>query len=436
MKTELICAGTELLEGKLNTNSSYIGERLGWYGLELSFVTTVGDNIADLEQTLKLALSRSSIIIITGGLGPTFDDLTREAVSASTGRKLVLSREALSAIAAMFVRRGIEMPKNNERQAYVIEGAKLLANPLGTAPGQLVAVEKAAGKGKKDNALLFLLPGPPKEMQPMFERDVAPYLKKYESMIKKSFALHIFGLGESAVDEKIRKIVEAERKLDAGGVSFTILARQMIVDLVVSVRGKDEMLVDEMLHNIKNEFYEALGENIYGEDKATLESVAGGLLMKHRKTLVTAESCTGGLLSQKITSVPGSSFYFKQGFVTYSNESKVKELGVSEGTLEKFGAVSEEAALEMAEGARKASGADLALSITGVAGPSGGTSQKPVGLVYVGFSGSGPGKVFKINFPGARADIRERAANQALDVLRRALIEMEAKPELKRKGRK
>jgi len=424
MKTELICAGTELLEGKLNTNAGYIGEKLSSIGLGVSYITTVGDNEAELADAFKKAIERSSIIIATGGLGPTFDDLTREAAAKAVGKKLVLNREALSAIARMFVKRGADMPKNNERQAYVVEGAEILDNLNGTAPGQLITAAKPALKGKKDAALIFLLPGPPREMQAMFDHSVMPRLKKYETMITKSFALHIFGLGESAVDEKIRKIVEAERKLDTGSVSFTILAHQMVVDIKAGVRGKDEMLVDEMLHNIRDEFYEALGDNIYGADKDTLESIAGGLLMKNRKKLAVAESCTGGLLSQKITAMPGSSFYFEQGFVTYSNGSKMTQLGVKEETLEKYGAVSGETALEMAKGAQTVSGADFAVSITGIAGPGGGTADKPVGLVYTGILGPGVEKVVRSIFPGSRAEIRERSANQALDLLRRCLLEM------------
>jgi len=241
MNTELICVGTELLEGKLNTNASYIGERLSTLGLSLEYIITVGDNAAQLETALAAAIKRSAVVILTGGLGPTFDDITREAVAKVTGKKLVLNREALSAIARMFVKRGVDMPKNNERQAYLIEGAKLLDNPLGTAPGQLLVAEKNADKNKVSGTHIFLLPGPPREMQAMFDREIFPYLKKYETIIRKSFTLHMCGLSESAVDEKIKKIIDAERKLDAGSVSFTILAHQMIIDIKTSVSGKDEM---------------------------------------------------------------------------------------------------------------------------------------------------------------------------------------------------
>ncbi len=422
MNTELICVGTELLEGKLNTNAGYIGERLSTLGLSLEYIVTVGDTPAHMESALDTAIKRSAVIIITGGLGPTFDDITREAVAKVAGKKLVLNREALSAIAAMFVKRGIDMPKNNERQAYVIDGAKILPNPMGTAPGQLLVLKKEGKENKSSNVYIFLLPGPPREMQSMFDKEVFPYLKKYETIIKKSFTLHVCGLGESVADEKIKHIIDAERRLDSGDVSFTILAHQMVLDIKATVSGKDEMLVDEMIHNIKNEFYEALGDNIFGEGKATLESVAGGLLMKNKSTLVVAESCTGGLLSQKLTSVPGSSFYFQEGFVTYSNKSKMRQLGVSEDTLKSFGAVSEQTASEMALGAKKVSGADFAVSITGVAGPSGGTAEKPVGLVFIGMAGPEETRVYRSEWPGSRAEVRERATNYALDLLRRVLL--------------
>jgi nicotinamide-nucleotide amidase len=436
MNTELICIGTELLEGKVNTNAAYIGEKLSSLGLGLDYIITVGDSPEKLEKAVENAVSRSAVVILTGGLGPTFDDLTREAVAKIAGKKLILSREALSTIAAMFDKRGIDMPKNNERQAYLIDGAKMLPNPLGTAPGQLLTIKKA-GKNLSD-VRVFLLPGPPREMQAMFDSQVFPYLKKYETLIRKSATLHICGLGESLVDEKIRDIIDAERKLDAGSVSFTILAHQMMVDIKTSVSGKDEMLVDEMLHNIKNEFYEALGDSIFGEGHATLESAVGSLLMKKKATFSAAESCTGGLLSQKLTSVPGSTAYYREGFITYSNDAKVRLLGVKKETLDSFGAVSEQTALEMALGAQKASGSDYALSITGIAGPTGETPGKPVGLVYIGLAWPGGARASRSEFPGSRSEIRERSANQALELLRRQLIsrqaaEPQAKPALKRK---
>jgi nicotinamide-nucleotide amidase len=418
LKTELICVGTELLEGKLNTNSSYIGDRLASIGLNLAFETTVGDNLAELKRTFEAALERSNIIIVTGGLGPTFDDLTREALAETLDRPLRLDREALSEIAAMFVKRNIDMPKNNERQAFIIEGAKLLRNALGTAPGQMVEVEK-----KKRKAIVFLLPGPPKEMQPLFEASVFPELKKHSRGFRKKFVLHVYGLGESAADERIRPIIDAERKIEKESVFFTILAHQSIVDIHASVRGTDEMLVDETITTLKKEFSDALGDDIYGSDRQTLESVVGELLAKNRKTLSMAESCTGGLISERITSVPGSSMYFREAAVVYSNETKHKLLGVNEETLKLYGAVSAQTAVEMAQGIKNISGTDYAVSVTGIAGPSGGTKEKPVGLVYVGICGPKIHSAFECHFRGSRSDVRQAAANKALDLLRRQIIE-------------
>ncbi|MCX5778515.1 MAG: competence/damage-inducible protein A [Elusimicrobia bacterium] len=413
MKTELICVGTELLSGKLNTNACFVGEQLSSIGLDLSFVTTVGDSPADMRVAVATALGRSQIIILTGGLGPTFDDLTREAVAAALGRPLVVNAHALASIKEFFSKRAVAMPNINEVQAQVIEGAVLLPNPAGTAPGQMIDYQKAK---------IFLLPGPPREMQAMFDASVFPLLKKYETRIKKTFTLHIFGMGESLVDEKIRSVIEAERAMEADTVSFTILAHQMVVDIRASVTHRDEMIVDEIMRTLKHEFYEILGDAIYGENDDSLESVVGSLLGKHHATLSLAESCTGGLVAHRITNVAGSSLYFKQGVIAYANDAKQTLLGVNAATIEKFGAVSAETAREMALGARKIAASDYAISLTGIAGPTGGTQEKPAGLVYIGIVGPAFEKVAAHRFIGNRLEIRERAANMALDMLRRELM--------------
>ncbi|MBN1621092.1 MAG: competence/damage-inducible protein A [Endomicrobiales bacterium] len=417
MKVELICIGTELLTGKTNANISYIGDKLSTIGLDLCLAATVGDKTENIKKAFQQAIERSNIIISTGGLGPTFDDLTREAVSKVLNKPLVLNREVLSTIAQHFVKRNIEMPKNNERQAYIIEGARFILNEAGTAPGQIIEFTK-----NKKKTVIILLPGPPREVQPMFEKIVFPYLKKYETGFKRSVVLHICGLPESKVDEKILPIVEAERKLEAENVTFSILAHQMIIDIKVDVSGKDEMLVDEILGNIKHELYDVLKENIYGEDRKTLEIVVGELLTKNRKTFSVAESCTGGIIAHRLTNIPGSSLYFKQGLVVYSNESKVKVLGINEETLQQYGAVSAQTALEMAESMRNIANTDYAISVTGIAGPSGGTQDKPVGLVYIGLCGPNIKEAYKFHLYGARVEVRQRAANQALDLLRRQLL--------------
>ena len=422
MRVELICIGSELLTDKINTNTNHIGEKLSSLGLGLSCVQTVPDDIVEIRNAFVSSLNRSDIVIATGGLGPTFDDLTREGLSKALNKRLLLSKRALGHIVNYFEAKGIEMPKNNDRQAYLIEGAKIVPNKLGTAPGQYIETEFTGMENKESNKIIVLLPGPPKEMQQMFDTEVMEHLKRYEKGFLKSFTLHICGMGESLVDEKIRPIIETERKLESESVSFAILAHQMIIDVKANVQGNDEMILDETIHNLKLEFKEVLQENIYGEDKETLESVVGNLLAKNGRTLSVAESCTGGLLSHRITNIPGSSMYFKEGVVTYSNESKIKNLNVRRETIEGFGAVSEETALEMVRGIKRISVSDYAISITGIAGPSGGTKEKPVGLVYIGLSTPKADKVFNFNFSGGRIDIRQRSANFALDILRRELL--------------
>lgn len=412
VKTELICIGTELLVGKLNTNACFIGERLASVGLDLCFITTVGDTLADMQQALTAAMSRSQIVIVTGGLGPTFDDLTRDAAAAVTGKPLVPDIAARASVESYFIRRGIPMPPANLSQALLVEGATLLPNPVGTAPGQMI---------EHHGARLFLLPGPPSEMQAMFDASVFPAIKQFETRKKKSFTLHVVGMPESVVDQKIRPIIEGERALAADSVCFTILAHH-IVDIRASVTLADEMLVDENIRILKHAFLSAIGDAIFGEDADTLESVVGALLSRRKATLAVAESCTGGLLAERITAVPGSSRYFKQGVVAYANEAKQSLLGIPSKTIEQFGAVSEETARAMAANARAGAGTDFALSLTGIAGPAGGTTEKPTGLVYIGLATPQFTKVQRSQFSGNRLEIRERAANTALDMLRRELL--------------
>jgi nicotinamide-nucleotide amidase len=419
---EVICTGTELLTGKLNTNAAFIGERLAQLGLSLTAVTVVGDDQQRIESAVQQAMRRCAVIILSGGLGPTFDDLTREAVAAVLGRKLSQNESVRHAIAQRFASRGVAMPANNDRQAAVIDGAAVLPNANGTAPGQYLDVRLPDCQRMLK---IFLLPGPPRELQPMFESAVVPLLRPLAAGITRQFVLHCAGLSESLIDEKIRPVIEAERKLEAEAITFGILAHQMVVDIKARVTGDDELLVDETVTVLKHEFHELLGDAIFGEGHDALESVVGKLLAKHGKKLAVAESCTGGLLSQRITAIPGSSLYFTQGAVTYANEAKTRVLGVSAATLESFGAVSEQTAAEMAAGMRRAAAVDYALSITGIAGPSGGRPDKPVGLVYIGLSGPAGTTVTRYHVPGSRADIRERAATQALDLLRRELLRYE-----------
>ncbi|MCL2485068.1 MAG: competence/damage-inducible protein A [Endomicrobia bacterium] len=423
MKIELICTGTELLTGKLNTNAAYIGAKLSSIGLELSSVTDVSDRKAELSETFKRAFERSSIIIVTGGLGPTFDDITAETAAECLNLELYFDEKVSDSIKAFFAKRSLaEIPKINEKQARIIKGAKALENRFGTAPGQMLHFEYSSN-GKNYRKTLFLLPGPPREMQPMFEENVEPFLKSYFSAIKKNEIIHAFGLPESVVEEMIKPVMDVAAFGDNKSVEFGILASDSVIDVKFSVSGTDEIFIDETLNNLKAEILNILKDNVFGFGSDTLESIIGKLLLESRKTVSFAESCTGGMIAQRITSVAGSSIYFKTSAVTYSNESKIKLLGVSQDTLNEFGAVSEQTAKEMALGVLNLAESDYALSVTGIAGPGGATKEKPVGLVYIGLASKKGVQAFKYNFFGSREDIRKRAANTALDLLRRKLVE-------------
>ncbi|MDO8735267.1 MAG: competence/damage-inducible protein A [Elusimicrobiota bacterium] len=415
MHTEIICIGSELLIGNINTNGAYISEKLATIGLKVNREITVGDNFSELENVFSESFNRSNIIISTGGLGPTFDDITREVVSKATGKKLVLNQNVLKTISEFFEKKKIKMPKANEKQAYILEGAEIIPNGLGTAAGQILEIN-----GK----IIILLPGPPREISRMFETTVLPYLKKrFERGLLKIKVLHTVGLAESVVDEKIRKIVDIERKLEGSEVSFSILAKHTGVDIKIIASGTDEMLIDRTIQNLKKEFYGVLKDAIFGEDNQTLESVVGELLLKKRKTLAVAESCTGGLISHRLTNVAGSSMYFKESIVTYSDISKKRLLGVKDETLNKYGAVSSEVAQEMAEGIKRVSGTNFGISTTGIAGPKPSSTGKPVGLVFIAFAFDDGTKVQQFQFTGSRAEIKDKIATAALDILRKSLVQ-------------
>ena len=421
MRIELICIGTELLCEKLNTNVSLIGDLLSHNALSLSRCVSVGDDIKEIKDAFINAASRSDVVLLTGGLGPTFDDLTRDAISQALDKKLILNQEAILQVNAFFTDRGIkDIPKNNQAQAQLIDGAEILVNQLGTAPGQYIEVKVSEGS-KAKMLKVVLLPGPPHEMLPMFEKVLISKLLPKTKQTKKSFVLHVFGMGESTVDDKIKEIIVAPQCASDCLAKFTILAHQMIVDIKATVTCDNEQIAENEIQKLKKRFIDVLGNSIFGQDAQTFQSVVGELLTKKNKTIALAESCTGGLVAYKITSVPGSSAYFKQGFVVYSNDAKQKILNVNAETLQSYGAVSEQVAIELADGAREFAMSDYAIGITGLAGPDGGSKEKPVGLVYIAICTPNKKEVYKYNFFGNRSEIRERAANTALDILRRDL---------------
>ena len=412
MRIELICIGTELLRGKVNTHGAYISTKLIETGLVLDRETTVGDDLAYMERAFRSALERSDVVLNTGGLGPTFDDLTREGWSNVLNVPLQRRPAIVRWLKARFKKRGLTMPPQNVRQADVLAGARVIPNRVGTAPGQILR------HGEK---LIVLLPGPPSEMVPMMEGAVLPLLRRIAKPLPYgSFTLHTFGRPESLIDQKIRPIIARRRPLRRKEwLNFCILAHARRVDVKAEARAPSSARLKKILDGVKQELTQRIGPDVYGQDDETLESVVGKLLLRRRLTLALAESCTGGLLGAMVTRVPGSSAYFTSGVVAYSNKAKQKFLGVSTETLKKYGAVSGQTAVEMAEGARRMG--DVGLSITGVAGPGGGSRKKPVGLVFIGLAGLGRPFARQFFFHGPREAVRERAAMTALDLLRREL---------------
>lgn len=418
MKIDLISTGTELLTGKANTNAAFIGLQLLNLGLELYSVIDISDRKKDLICELERSLSRSDAVIVTGGLGPTFDDITVETVAQCLGLPIYSDKSVLEDIAAFFKKRNIDyVSNNNNRQANIIEGAEILKNKNGTAPGQ-----KILCKYKDAEKAVFLFPGPPRELQPLFKEYAEPFFKSKVKGFRINRSLQITGLGESRVEEIISPIIKETLSGSLkDNVEFGILAHGALITVKFSAIGDSQDFVEKISANLISKIEYVLKDYIFGYDFDSIENVVGKLLKERKETLALAESCTGGLLSQRITNIAGSSEYFKNAFIVYSNEAKEKFLGVKKETLEKYGAVSSETAKEMAEGALKVSVADYAVSVTGIAGPGGASKEKPVGLVYIGAASKNKTETFKYNFIGNRLDIRERAANTALDILRKTI---------------
>ncbi|MGF7399596.1 competence/damage-inducible protein A [Thermoanaerobacterium thermosaccharolyticum] len=407
MKCEIISVGTELLLGQIaNTDAKFISEMLTSLGIDVYFQTNVGDNKSRLLECLKIASNRSDIIILTGGLGPTMDDLTKETVAEFFGLKLVVDIDTKIKIESYFKKSMRKMTQNNYKQALFPEGSKILPNDNGTAPGCIF--EK---NGKK----VVILPGPPSELIPMFNNYVYPFLKSLSNDIIVSRVIKIFGIGESKVETMVSDMLLSKNPTVAP------LIGNGFVTLRITAKSDDVQKAKKMIDDIEVSLRKIFGEYIFGVDDDTMESIVLNLLKDKGSTLSTAESCTGGLLSEKITSVPGASEVFKFGAITYSNESKENILGVSGEIIRRHGAVSEETAREMAMNVKNISKTDYGLSITGIAGPSGGTIAKPVGLVYIGLAYKDEIYVKKLISNGNRDKVRLNSAMHALDMLRRHL---------------
>lgn len=411
MTVELICVGTELLLGNIvNTNAAFLAEQCAALGLSCYYQTVVGDNEERLKGVLRVAMERSDVVILSGGLGPTEDDLTKEAAACVCGRKLLMHEGTREAIAAYFEKRGLEVTENNWKQAMVPEGAVVLNNHNGTAPG--IIMEEKESK-------VILLPGPPNELCPMFEESVRPYLMGLTSQVICSKTVKVCGVGESKAETMVKDLIDGQTN-----PTLATYAKTGEVHLRVTASAEDEKsalrLMKPMVKELKNRF----GNLIYTtEADVTLEKAVVDLLIANELTVTCAESCTGGMLSARLINVPGVSDVYKFGMVTYSNKAKRKLLDVKKTTLEKHGAVSEQIAREMAKGAALETKADVAVAITGIAGPDGGTEDKPVGLVYIACCVKGKVTVKEYHFSGSRQKIRESSVSAALVLMRSCILE-------------
>ena len=406
MKAELVSIGTEILLGDIvNTNAQFLAKELANLGIDVYHQCVIGDNEERILKAFKEAFDRCDIIITTGGLGPTQDDLTKELGAKYFNKKMILHEPSLEWIKKYLDIKDNEVLEANKNQAYFPEGAIILPNENGTAPGAIIS---------ENNKTLIILPGPPKEMKAMFTNHVYKYLSQLTKEIIKSKTLRIFGIGESLMAKKINDIIE-----NSMNPTVAPYAKEYEVTLRITSKEKSEEKCDALIKSKCDEIKNIIGEYIYGEGETSLETVVSELLCKKNLSISTAESCTGGMIAATLISYPGISEVFKEGVVTYSNESKIRRLGVKEETLKKFGAVSEEIAREMVEGVAKNLNTDIAISTTGIAGPGGGTEEKPIGLVYVGIYIKGKTIVEKLNLTGDRESIRKKATLNSLNLLRK-----------------
>lgn len=410
MRAEILAVGSELLTPlRSDTNALFLTRRLLEAGLSVGARVTVADDPGWLESAFRGALSRADVVIATGGLGPTEDDLTREAAAAALGRHVRRDPVVLEALRARFARYLRAMAQVNEKQADVIDGAVILPNAKGSAPGQRVEVE---------GRLLFLLPGPPTEMQPMFEEQVLPLIRaRAAGNVLKTRVLRIASMAESDVEQVVAPLYKSFTN-----PRTTILGAPGQVELHLTAEGPSEAYAEERLEELAAGVRRLLPGRVYSEDGRELPEVVAGLLKERGLTLALAESCTGGLLAARLTEVPGASAFLDRAYVTYSNPSKIELLGIDPGLIESRGAVSEEVAVAMAVGARRAAGASIGVGITGIAGPDGGTPEKPVGLVFLAVEGRGGNRVRRILFPGERERVRFQASQAALEMVRRGLL--------------
>lgn len=416
MVAELISVGTEILLGTIvNTNASFLAEKCALLGLSIYYQSVVGDNEKRLEETLKTALNRSDVVILSGGLGPTQDDLTKETVARVMNRELVLDKHSKERIEEYFKKSQTKtITENNWKQALIPKGAIVVDNDNGTAPGVII---EEGGKS------VILLPGPPNELIPMFNKDIYPYLNKLQPEIILSSMVKICGVGESTVETMIKDLIDSQTN-----PTVAPYAKTGEVHLRVTAKAKDEEEAKKLIKPVVKELKARFGSKVFTTDEnETLEEAVIRLLKKYELKVTTAESCTGGLLAGRLVNVPGVSEVFREGFVTYSNRAKRKMLDVQKSTIKKYGAVSEKTAKEMAKGGVFATDSDVCVAITGVAGPDGGSEEKPVGLVYIACYINDKVTVKEFNFKGNRSKIREQSVVNALILLREAILDVYGK---------
>jgi len=408
----VLTIGTELLRGRIvNTNSAWISQRLTEAGIDVAYQATVGDDLTDILDTLTRAARAASLVIMTGGLGPTKDDLARESLSEFTGRPLELDPAAVEHLQAFFARRGFSFTGNNTKQASRPQGSELLENVCGTAPGVFL---------EHEGVTYIAVPGPPTEMREMMERSVLPRLAERlgeTARHRQIRHLHLCDIGESAAAQALADLMD----LDANP-SVASYASPGEVVLELTARAASEAEAQAMLDESEAAIRERLGAAVYGTGDENMEAALGRVLREAGATIATAESCTGGLIASRVTDVPGASDYFLEGLVTYSNQAKTALLGVPEALIAAHGAVSEEVARAMAEGCRERAGTDYAIAVTGIAGPAGGTPEKPVGLVYIAVADRAGVEVVRQTWPGTRSQFKTRVSQTALNMARKRVL--------------
>ncbi|MSQ32862.1 MAG: competence/damage-inducible protein A [Dehalococcoidia bacterium] len=407
MRAEVVSVGTELLLGQLvDTNAPYLAGKLPELGLDLYFISQAGDNQARLAETLRRAWDRSDVVLTTGGLGPTEDDVTREAIAQMLGEEMKVDGELAATLRSFFSRRGGTMPERNLKQATLVPSAQAIPNPRGTAPGWWV---------EREGKVLAAMPGPPHEMQFMWEEQVAPRLaRRFHDAIIVSRTIKTWGIGEGTVDEMLTPLLHSQNP------TIGVYAKSDGIHLRLTAKAKGREEAWELLRPLESQVRSILGASVWGMDEDTLEKLAGKLLQERGYTLAVMESCTGGLLASTLTDVPGSSAYFKGGVIAYSNALKVAH-GVPAELLDRQGAISDEAAVAMAEGVRHSLGAQVGLATTGVAGPEP-LEGKPVGQVHLAVVTPQGQQVSRTLYPGPRELVKRRSATAALILLRRALL--------------